>query len=260
MKPTVCLLLPLALFSLTPPQKAPDNPIASYKTWPCLMKEPELVTTPSFQFSCMGPTQRQQEIRWIDPHFSQSRPKPEVLSSYTTKKYVRVYVNPLGKKALDAASQKAPRYFGHLYPELPALPVGTVVVKEKLASPETKTPELLTIMIKRHKGFNPYCGDWEFLVYDGDGQREQARGRITHCISCHSTYTKTDFLSHNYALPGLEYYPDPIFDRQITPIKDSLVAPVLKPFLEPIFHPILKPFLEPLMNPFLEPIFPPNSL
>ncbi|MBB6050316.1 cytochrome P460 family protein [Armatimonas rosea] len=252
MKLAVCLLLPLALFSQTPLQKAPDNPIASYKTWLCLMKEPELVTTPTFQFSCLGPTQRQQEILRIDPHFRQSRPNPETLSSYTTKKYVRVYVNPLGKKALDAASQKAPRSFGHLCPELPALPVGAVVVKEKLSSPETKTPELLTIMIKRHKGFNRSCGDWEFLVYDGAGQQEQARGRITHCISCHSTYTKTDFLSRNYALPHLAYYPAPAFDPQITPLKDSLVAPLLPPFLEPIFHPVL--------NRFLEPIFVPNSL
>jgi Cytochrome P460 len=258
MKLSACLLLPLAVFSLTSPKQVRDNPIASYKTWPCLMKEPELVTTPSFQFSCIGPTQRQQEIRGIDPHFRQNRPKSEALNSYTTKKYVRVYINPLGKKALDAARQKAPkgvvvekepalRYFDDRfmktlerrlsYPDLPALPVGTVVVKEKLSSPDAQTPELLTIMIKRNKGFNPSCGDWEFLVYEGDGKREQARGRITHCISCHSTYTKTDFLSRNYALPRLEYYPDPIFDPLISPTPEPIVAPVLKLSPEPIFAP-----------------------
>lgn len=51
----------------------------------------------------------------------------------------------------------------------PQFPVGTVIVKEKYFSPDSKSPELMTVMAKHAQGYNPGCNDWEFLVFDGTG-------------------------------------------------------------------------------------------
>src|SRR5436190_17769194 len=71
------------------------------------------------------------------------------------KKYIIVHVNDIGRKAM--LEEKNPKF-----------PEGSVIVKEKLPEEKSQTPELLTVMIKQRKGFNPESGDWEYMVVDGD--------------------------------------------------------------------------------------------
>ncbi|HVE57664.1 MAG TPA: hypothetical protein VNB22_12600, partial [Pyrinomonadaceae bacterium] len=56
-------------------------------------------------------------------------------------KYINVYVNSIGED--EMLTKKYPKF-----------PVGTILVKEKLSSPDRPAPELLTVMIKRDKDFN----------------------------------------------------------------------------------------------------------
>ena len=80
-------------------------------------------------------------------------------------------------------------------------PEGTVLVKEKYAAVTGGEPELMTIMIKREKGFNPKGGDWEYAVADGKGTAIRERGKIAECQSCHASRKKQDFVFRTYR-PG----------------------------------------------------------
>ena len=110
-------------------------------------------------------------------------------------RYFNVYVNAIGKKAMFA---KRPSRF----------PAGTIIVKEKFpANPNSKlqtlnskSPELLTIMVKREKGFNPKCGDWEFRTASGGGELHP-RASVEHCISCHVAMPEYDYTYRTY-IPG----------------------------------------------------------
>jgi hypothetical protein len=100
-------------------------------------------------------------------------------------KYFTVYVNEAGRKAMLA--QKNPKF-----------PEGSVIVKEKLSAVDSQTPELLTVMIKRHKGFNPASGDWEYMVLDGTGTKVEGRGNLQNCQTCHLSNQKTDYIFRTY--------------------------------------------------------------
>ena len=81
---------------------------------------------------------------------------------------------------------------------VPDFPQGSVIVKEKLSAPDSTQPELLTVMIKREKGFNAESGDWEYMVTNGTGTEVQARGRLSSCQACHEMNKATDFVYRNY--------------------------------------------------------------
>jgi Cytochrome P460 len=100
-------------------------------------------------------------------------------------KYINVYVNSIGKD--EMLTKKNPKF-----------PVGTVVVKEKLTSPDSQTPELLTVMIKRKKGFNPEVGDWEFMTLNGAATEVTAKGKLESCQTCHLDYKQNDFITRTY--------------------------------------------------------------
>lgn len=100
-------------------------------------------------------------------------------------KFITVYVNETGRRAM--IEEREPKF-----------PQGSVIVKEKLPAQDSETPELLTVMIKREKGFNPQMGDWEFMVTNGAGSETQARGKISSCQSCHLSMGATDFIYRNY--------------------------------------------------------------
>ncbi len=102
-----------------------------------------------------------------------------------TDKFVTVYVNPVGQRAM-------------FDPVVKQFPVGTVIVKEKLTTSKSTKPELLTAMVKRAKGFNKGNGDWEYMVLDGAGSKIQARGKLAKCQSCHTAWKPTDFVSRAY--------------------------------------------------------------
>ena len=73
-------------------------------------------------------------------------------------------------------------------------PIGATIVREKLLSERQLTPEVLAVMIKREKGFNPEAGDWEFLLVNGHANRIEKRQKQGECLACHSIASNTDFV------------------------------------------------------------------
>ncbi len=100
-------------------------------------------------------------------------------------KYFTVYVNEVGRAAM--LKQKRPKF-----------PVGSVIVKEKLPARDSQTPELLTVMIKQRKGFNPANGDWEYMVVDGTGTKMEGRGNLENCQGCHLGNEESDYVFRTY--------------------------------------------------------------
>jgi hypothetical protein len=74
---------------------------------------------------------------------------------------------------------------------------GAVIVREKLKT-EEGSPELLTVMIKRKKGFNPAANDWEFLVLSGDATKIRKREKTGACQQCHDSVRDKDFVFESY--------------------------------------------------------------
>ena len=105
-------------------------------------------------------------------------------------KFITVYVNDIGRHAM--MEEKEPHF-----------PQGSVIVKEKLTTPQITTPELLTVMIKREQGYNPESGDWEYMVVDGTGKTVQARGKLENCQTCHLMDKDTDYVSRAYLPPPI---------------------------------------------------------
>ena len=101
------------------------------------------------------------------------------------RKFITVYVNPTGRAAM--LKQKTPHF-----------PVGSVIVKEKLAEETSKDPELLTVMVKREAGYNPASGDWEYLVMDGKGEKVTAQGKLESCNACHTGVKDNDYIFRSY--------------------------------------------------------------
>jgi hypothetical protein len=99
-------------------------------------------------------------------------------------KHINVYVNDIGLDAMT--TMKNPKF-----------PIGSVIIKEKFEYDNTAlfkdTVELYTMMIKREKGYNEECGDWEFLAIDGNLQ-DIERGKLANCMKCHIYESKTDFI------------------------------------------------------------------
>lgn len=114
-------------------------------------------------------------------------PKPIAKSSHpsTKDKFIRVFVNEKGRKAMFQA-------------EKPRFAVGSVIVKEKLPDSDSARPELLTVMIKRHAGYDPKKGDWEYLVTNGGGTRVYERGKINNCQRCHVPQSASDYVFRPY--------------------------------------------------------------
>ncbi|MES2593740.1 MAG: cytochrome P460 family protein [Verrucomicrobiota bacterium] len=70
------------------------------------------------------------------------------------------------------------------------LPVGSVIVKEKLD--EQKAVTGIGGMIKRAPGFDPVNGDWEYFYYDDKVGFSQ--GKLANCAGCHAKTKETDFV------------------------------------------------------------------
>lgn len=105
--------------------------------------------------------------------------------------YITVYVNGIGKQAMNAA-------------ESVGFPEGSVIVKEKYETVKSSLkikpdspPKLMTVMVKRKKGYAPKTGDWEYLVTKGSGELQE-RGKIERCQNCHAKRKKTDYVFRTY--------------------------------------------------------------
>ena len=105
-------------------------------------------------------------------------------------KFITVYVNEPGTKAM-------------MHEKTPYFPQGSVIVKEKLPSKDSSSPELLTVMLKREAGYNPENGDWEYIALDGAGREVQARGRLENCQACHQMAKDSDYVYRNYLPPDV---------------------------------------------------------
>lgn len=180
---TIVLLIGLIGFSCSyeseiltvNPTKTPEKildatgEINGFKNWTKVNKKPEIVES-KLAIQCDRATQAQINADAKNPH---------------NDKFINVYVNEIGKD--EMMTKKKPNF-----------PVGTVIVKEKLTTAESKDAELLTVMIKREKGYNTEIGDWEFLTFNGAGTETTARGKLENCQTCHLVEKSTDYVSRRY--------------------------------------------------------------
>ena len=95
-----------------------------------------------------------------------------------------VYANDLARKA----------YSKYGSPDFAVFPVGSILVREKLMRLNTGKPQVLTVMIKREKGFNPAGGDWSFLTIDGARTKVHQRKKKGSCLECHQAVSTRDFV------------------------------------------------------------------
>ena len=104
-------------------------------------------------------------------------PKPHVDSS----SFGVVYANDLARQAYSSSPSQV-------------FPVGSILVREKLKRSNSDKPEVLSVMIKREKGFNPKRGDWSFLVIDGAATKVKERTKKGQCLECHQHASARDFV------------------------------------------------------------------
>ena len=97
-----------------------------------------------------------------------------------------VYVNELARQPM-------------LTERKPSFPQGSIIVREKLETETSTTPALLSVMIKREKGFSLGDNDWEFIVADGAEGKLQLRERTINCMRCHSSQIESDYV-YRYSL------------------------------------------------------------
>lgn len=142
--------------------------IAGYRAWTKVNPQPHLMHAAA-ALDCAAPTTL----------------SPSGVKNPHQDKFVTVYVNDVGRRAM-------------LEMKKPAFPIGSVIVKEKLSERSSSSPELLTVMIKREKGFNEGTGDWEYMVTDGDGVFIQARGKLENCQTCHVSQPQNDYIFRSY--------------------------------------------------------------
>ena len=139
--------------------------LAKYRQWTLVNPTPELMA-PLPAISCAIIPGREER----SPHLH---------------KYVSVFVNPVGREQMMTKQE-------------PKFPVGSMIVKEKLGKPDSTTPEVLTVMIKRESGYNPENGDWEYLVLNGTASSIFERGKLERCSGCHRSYKHSDFVTRTY--------------------------------------------------------------
>ena len=100
-------------------------------------------------------------------------------------KFINVFVNKMGRDSM-------------LKERKPQFAEGTIIVKEKLAAPNSPQAELMTAMVKREEGFNPAAGDWEFFVLKSPEKIVLERGKLPHCQTCHASAKQTDYVFRSY--------------------------------------------------------------
>jgi hypothetical protein len=92
-----------------------------------------------------------------------------------------VYANELARKVIASGNRGT-------------FPKGSIIVREKLIKADDKEPQLLAVMIKRERGFNPSGGDWLFLTADGAKAKIGERQKKGSCLSCHKSQSKSDLV------------------------------------------------------------------
>ncbi len=142
------------------------NPVKNYRLWTKVNDKPEYMSA-TVSALCAAATAPQKQVNIHED------------------KFINVFVNAVGKDQMLTSLH-------------PNFPVGTVIVKEKLAKLGSKAAELLTVMVKRKKGFNPEVGDWEFMTFNGSGTKITSRGKLESCAACHVNYDQNDYINRSY--------------------------------------------------------------
>ena len=142
------------------------SPILGYKSWKRVNQEPHPVTS-RIAMMCRTPTQEEIAAEAADPHLEPADHPGSILRM----RYVVVYVNKTAQQAI-------------LHEKRPAYPEGSLIVKERLATPNSAVPELITVMHKREKGLQSRP---RRLGIPDPGRRRQTdhprRGRLQKCES-----------------------------------------------------------------------------
>jgi hypothetical protein len=149
------------------PERQPTNQFTDYRNWLRANKKPVRMQASISAMCAPAAAARQKND---GPH---------------NDKFIVVYVNRPGQKGM----------MEELHPRFPE---GSVIVKEKLTSAGSTSPELLTAMLKREKGFNPAGNDWEFFVLSGDAKTIREQGKLENCLACHTAKRNDDFVFRNY--------------------------------------------------------------
>jgi len=110
--------------------------------------------------------------------------EPENSHEKGIKTFARVFANELAQ--------------AEIYKDAPKFPAGSIIVREKLLNAEDTKPELVTVMVKREKGFSPKTGDWEYLVVEGGLDKIKSREKTGSCSKCHAGAEQTDFVFKTY--------------------------------------------------------------
>ncbi len=114
-------------------------------------------------------------------------PKRDVTHDNSTQSFANVYTNDLAREALVAE----PRI---------QFPRGSVILREKRPTADGE-PELLSVMIKRQRGFNRKANDWEFLLLNGTGTKVLERQKKGSCLDCHESQVQRDYVYSPTNLP-----------------------------------------------------------
>jgi Cytochrome P460 len=80
----------------------------------------------------------------------------------------------------------------------PKFDVGSILVREMFLQETDSTPQQITVMIKRKKGFNKKTGDWEYFTFNGADMKLQKRESVSSCSKCHANAAKTDYVFRDF--------------------------------------------------------------
>jgi predicted metal-binding protein len=143
---------------------------------------------------------------------------PFTLRSERNKKDLVYYFSKFGKTVkkiftkrdleLAVDSEHSLFSYGFVYandpasPEMekadPVFPAGAIIVREKMKTEDSETPETVIAMVKREKGFSKKTDDWEFFVFDGEYFKVNTRETRGSCAECHSNARQTDWVFRGY--------------------------------------------------------------
>jgi hypothetical protein len=144
--------------------RSPQPSIRGYRDWTRVNPRPAVFTDGALD--CAAP----------------ARPGPVAHGPHGDA-YITVYVNRPGRHAM--LSEAKPRF-----------PAGSVIVKEKRLQPDSRKPEMLTVMEKQ-AGSSAGNAAWEYFVYNAD-QKPIDHGKTEHCRSCHEKARGTDYVFRDY--------------------------------------------------------------
>lgn len=77
-------------------------------------------------------------------------------------------------------------------------PTGSMIAREMLWKASDTEPHLVSVMVKRERGFNPIVNDWEFAVIDRGFSRLKRGDSVKSCVQCHANARSSDFLFKTY--------------------------------------------------------------